>query len=222
MRMVKIIAALGALALVAATAPAVDAQGSGGQGQRGSTSQQGQRGQSGQSGQRGQMGAQGQGNTMAQQMSEQQRQRIKADQGQMQGVQSCTGSAASIQTRARSMAQSAGGQNPDMAQAKGQGEQISASVQSMLREHEQLMDGLSGEQQFWLRDQTADLTKTRDRIQDRLGDMNEALAASQPDAKRVSERAEKVAEEMEKWQKQSRQMGADMGIAVDPEAGKTP
>jgi hypothetical protein len=42
--------------------------------------------------------------------------------------------------------------------------------------------------------------------------MNLAINATNPDGKSIAERAGELAEQMERWQRQYRQLGADMGV----------
>jgi len=241
----RAVAILGVLALAVATVPAVSAQGGGGQDESGMIRQQGQSGQRGQRGQQGQQGQRGQGSQNGQGLSDQQRQRIRADRQQVGQLQNCTGTAAGIQSKARKMAQSgkkgqgqgqgqaggqgqgqgqAGGRGQGQGQAGGQGQgfnptraqaessQIGEQVQKMMREHDQFMQGLSGEQQSLLRDQARDLGRTRDRIQDCVDGLNQAVGAASPDPQRVSERAGELAQEMETWQRQYQRLAEDMGV----------
>jgi hypothetical protein len=229
---------LGVVALVVAAVPAVGAQGEGGQGKSSMTSQQGRRGQKGQ---------RGQGNQRDQGLSDQQRQRIRADQQQARQLQSCTGMAAGIQSRARKMAQAgkrqgqsgnqgqgqaggqargrAGGQGQGQAGGQGQGfdpaqiqatgAQIRDRVQDMLREHDQLMQGLSDEQESLLRDQTRDLSRTRERLQDCVEGLDQAIGAASPDPERVGERAGELARVMDTLQQQYRRLAEDMSMQLE-------
>ena len=81
----------------------------------------------------------------------------------------------------------------------------------MLGEHDQLMQGLSGAQRSLLSDQTRDLNRTRGRIQDCVNLLNQAVGATNPDPRRVAERADDLDQEMETWQKQYQRLGEDMG-----------
>jgi hypothetical protein len=87
----------------------------------------------------------------------------------------------------------------------------------MFREHDQLIQGLSGEQQSLLRDQTSDLGRTRDRIQDCVDGLNRAIGAANVDPRRVSEMAGELAQVVENWQKQYQRLGNDMGIRSERE-----
>ncbi|MGD8330383.1 MAG: hypothetical protein PVJ49_13195 [Acidobacteriota bacterium] len=202
----KIIALAGALALLAVPVAA----------------QQGQRGQSGQRGQQSQRGSMNtMGQRMSQQMTVQQRQTIRANQQQSKGVRACTGIAAGVQARARELAGragSGGGFNGTRARSEGAG--MSEQVQKMLRQHDQLIEGMNGQQLYWLQDQVRDLDHTRDRIRDRLQELSSALGVADPEPARVVQYSDELAQEMEQWQAQYHQMGTDMGVNFDDEEEK--
>jgi hypothetical protein len=88
----------------------------------------------------------------------------------------------------------------------------------MLREHDHLMQGLSSEQKFLLRDQTRDLSRTRDRLEDCVAGLNQAVGAANPDPNRVTEQAGELARVMDTWQQQYRRLAEDMGMRFDRES----
>ena len=212
--------ALATLALVVATALPATARAVRSSGEQRVTTQAGQRGQRGQGGATGQRGQMSQQGRLTQQMTQQQRQLIRATGPQSQGVRACTGAATQIRTRARALAGAAAQGNGDPGRNRATAAQIGDQVQTMLRQHDRLMEGLSPQQQFWLEDQKRDLARQRDRIQERLRELSAAVQDARPDPKRISDRAGGLAAEMERWERQYRQMGADMGVDFDEEEKK--
>lgn len=82
----------------------------------------------------------------------------------------------------------------------------------MQQEHDRFMNGLSDEQRAGMQGRTRSMDQARDRLNNRVQQLDDELAKPEPDRKRMREHATEVEKAMKEWQKQYRNMGSDMGI----------
>jgi len=82
----------------------------------------------------------------------------------------------------------------------------------MQQEHDRFMNGLSDEQRAGMQDRIRSMDRSRDRLNNRLQQLDGELAKAEPDRKRIREHATELDKAMKEWQKQYRNMGSDMGI----------
>lgn len=193
------------LAAFVLAVPLACAQGKGGGGQ-GRPQGQGQGQGQGQA--QGQQGQQGRGSEMGK--GTMQRDRIRATNQQRNQIKTCDQSMDRVRTRARDMAQAAGGKNFNADQARQQRSQLRNEVQTMEQEHARLIQDLSAEQREAFQDQIRSMDQNRERIHTRLQEMEQELAGAGPNGKRVAEQARAIEREMKEWQKTNRKMASDM------------
>jgi len=74
------------------------------------------------------------------------------------------------------------------------------------------MNGLSDEQRAGMQDRIRQMDQSRDRLNNRMQQLDDELAKPSPDHQRIREHATEVEKAMKEWQKQNRNMGSDMGI----------
>jgi chromosome segregation ATPase len=185
----RILSLLMAMAFSSAFLPA---QGRGGGGQRGG--QLGQGPDMGQGHQRGQMGAPaGRG--------PQQRDRLRT----------CDQTAQQIRTQARQMARDARGSKFNANQARQQRDQLREQLQTMQREHEQLMSGLSTEQREALQNRIRNMDQLHEKVNIQLQQVDAQLNQDNPDGKLVRQHAREMEQSMKEWQKQYRKIQSEMG-----------
>ncbi len=200
-----------AAALLLAAAPVVVAQGhgqgGGGQRQRPPSGQQGQRPDMSQRG-----GQQGQGQGQQQGTRDQQRQRIHATDQQRGQYENCTQSADRVRTQARKMADAAKGGGANNAEFRQQHQQLRQEIRTMQQENDRFMNGLSDEQRAGMQDRIRNMDQARDRVNNRMQQLDDELAKPEPDRKRIREHATEMDKAMKEWQKQYRNMGSDMSI----------
>ena len=175
--------------------PLASAQGRGGGGQ-GRPQGQGQ-------------GQQGRGSEMGK--GTMQRDRIRATGQQRDQIRTCDQSMDRVRTRARDMAQTSAGKNFNAEQARQQRNQLRNEVRIVEQEHTRLMQGLSGEQREGFQQQIRTMEQNRERIRTRLQEMDQELAAENPNGKKVAEHARAIEQEMKEWQKTNRKMATEMG-----------
>jgi chromosome segregation ATPase len=201
-----------AAALLLAAAPVVVAQGRGGKGGGGQHQGQpsGQQGQQPDMGQRG--GQQGQGQQQG--TGAQQRQQIHATNQQRGQYENCTQSSDRVRTQAHKMADAAKGGGANNAEFREQHQQLRNEIRTMQQENERFMNGLSDEQRAGMQDRTRSMDQARDRLNNRMQQLDEEIAKPEPDRKRIGAHVTEVEKAMKEWQKQYRNMGSDMGIQL--------
>jgi hypothetical protein len=82
----------------------------------------------------------------------------------------------------------------------------------MEQEHQRLMNGMNNEQNAALRNRIEQMNQIRQRVNSRLGQMDEELNKGQPDPKIVREHARQIEREMNRWNSQYRSMEGEMGV----------
>ncbi len=84
----------------------------------------------------------------------------------------------------------------------------------MQQEHEQLMSGLSTQQQEAMQSRIQNMQQIRERVDNHLQQVNTALNQDNPDASLVRQQARDMEQAMKEWQKQYRKMQSEMGADV--------
>lgn len=179
-------------------------QGSGmGQGQgQGQGSGMGQGQGSGQGQGQGQAGTQA-GNT------ERDQKRIHATTQQRNQIQTCDKTADGLRKQARTMSQ-AGGKKFNAGEANQQQSQIREGLRTMEQEHERLMKGLDPSQQQAWQERIRNMNQSRQQINAQMQQMDAELASPNPDAKRVTERAQEMERIMNNWRKEYKALSSEM------------
>ena len=137
--------------------------------------------------------------------------RSHATDQQRDQYRTCTQSADRVRAQARQMAQATGkGFNAD--QARQQREQLHNRIQTMQQEHERLLEGLNNEQRAAMQEHIRNMEEIHERVRTRMQEMDQELAQTNPDGKRVAERARAIEREMKQWQKHHREMGQDLSL----------
>jgi hypothetical protein len=174
-------------------------QGKGGGQGKGAGQGQGQ--SQGQGQRQGQVMSQGQGQGGAQAGSAQMEQkRIKATKQQRDQIRSCDKLADDVRKQARRMAKDSGG-NLNAGQLNQQQVHIRNQIRKMEQQHEQLMNGLDATQQQAWQEQIRNMNQLRQQLNLQQQQMDDELKTN-PDAKRVAERAREMERTMNEWRKQ--------------------
>lgn len=136
--------------------------------------------------------------------------RIRATIQQRDQLRSCDRSADQVRKRARTLARTA--QNAG-AQAGAIGEQttqLRQQFRSMLEEHNRLLESLDTEQRTRLQEQIRNMQAIRERVEIQLSAIETGSARSDPDRKRIAERARELEQHLKEWQRQYRTMNRQM------------
>lgn len=140
------------------------------------------------------------------------RQRIRATDQQRDELRNCTQTADRIREQAREMDRLARSKGFDAGKARQQRDQIRDQLRTMEREHERLMNGMSGDQQAAFRKRMEQMNQIRERVNTQLGQLDNALAQTSPNGKQVAERARQISQEMNRWRSHYRAMESEMGV----------
>lgn len=140
------------------------------------------------------------------------RQRIRANDQQRDQLRTCTQTADRIRQQARDMDRLAGGKTFDAGKARQQRDHIREQLRTMEQENTRLMNGMSQEQQAALRTRIQQTERIRQNVNARLGELDERLRNSSPNAKQVRESARQIEREMNQWESQYRAMEKEMGV----------
>lgn len=140
------------------------------------------------------------------------RQRIRANNQQRDQLRTCTQTADRIRQQARDMDRLARSKTFDAAKARQQRDEIRNHVRTMEQEHQQLMNGMTQEQQTALRIRTERMNRIRERVNNQLGRLDEELAKPDPNRKQVAKTAQQISKEMNQWKSQYRAMEHEMGV----------
>jgi hypothetical protein len=150
----------------------------------------------------GQLQGQGQGQRGVQAGSaDMEHKRIKATQQQRDQIRSCDKLADGIRKQARKMAK-ASGNKYNAEEATRQRNQIREQFTAMEQEHERLVNGLDSNQQQAWQEQVRTMNQLRQEVHSQLLQMNNEMGMTQPDAKRIAERAREIEQNMNSWRKQ--------------------
>ena len=150
----------------------------------------------------GQLQGQGQGQRGVQAGSaDMEHKRIKATQQQRDQIRSCDKLADGIRKQARKMAK-ASGNKYNAEEATRQRNQIREQFTAMEQEHERLVNGLDSNQQQAWQEQVRTMNQLRQEVHSQLLQMNNEMGMTQPDAKRIAERAREIERNMNSWRKQ--------------------
>jgi hypothetical protein len=150
----------------------------------------------------GQLQGQGQGQRGVQAGSaDMEHKRIKATQQQRDQIRSCDKLADGIRKQARKMAK-ASGNKYNAEEATRQRNQIREQFTAMEQEHDRLVNGLDSNQQQAWQEQVRTMNQLRQEVHSQLLQMNNEMGMTQPDAKRIAERAREIERNMNSWRKQ--------------------
>jgi hypothetical protein len=150
----------------------------------------------------GQLQGQGQGQRGVQAGSaDMEHKRIKATQQQRDQIRSCDKLADGIRKQARKIAK-ASGNKYNAEEATRQRNQIREQFTAMEQEHERLVNGLDSNQQQAWQEQVRTMNQLRQEVHSQLLQMNNEMGMTQPDAKRIAERAREIEQNMNSWRKQ--------------------
>lgn len=140
------------------------------------------------------------------------RQRIRATDQQRDQLRDCTQTADRIREQARDMDRLTRSKTFEAAKARQQRDQIREQLRTMEQQHQQLMNGMSQEQQAALRNRVERMSQIRERVNNQLGRLNEELAKPDPNGKQVRKTAQQLEKEMNRWKSQYRSMESEMGV----------
>lgn len=140
------------------------------------------------------------------------RQRIRASDQQRDQLRDCTQTADRIRRQARDMDQLTRSKTFDASRARQQRDQMREQFRSMEQEHERLVNGMSQDQRNALRKQMEETNQIRQRVNNQFGKLDMELAQTDPNAKKVRERAQQISKEMNRWKSQYRSMESQMGV----------
>lgn len=97
-------------------------------------------------------------------------------------------------------------------QARQQRDQIRDQVRTMDQQNQRLMQGLDTQQRAAIEQRTRSMNQLQERINSRLQNMDQELAKTSPDRKRIAEEARNVEREMQQYRQQYRDMGDDLSL----------
>jgi DNA-directed RNA polymerase subunit F len=210
--------ALALMVALALTMPAADAQMRGGGGMQGGQKQGSSMGQMGQMGQQGQQGQQQpgmQGQGQGDMDRDRDRDRIRATDQQRDQYRACTQAQDRVQMQAREMQQAARGGGLNAEQAQRLRDQLRERYQEMEQAHMRLMHDMSPEQKEALRDHIRKMDRERTRMHEALQDLDAELKESQMQRARVQQHARDVEKATERWRKQHRELGEELGMGKE-------
>jgi hypothetical protein len=181
--------------------PLTFAQGRGGGGGQGQGAGMSQGQGHGQGASQGQYGTQA-GDTQRDQ------DRIRVTSQQRDQIRTCDKLADGLRKGARTMSKS-GGSKFNAAEARQQQNQIRENLRTMQQEHERLMSGLDSSQQQALQERIRNMNQAREQMNVQMQDMDKELASPNPDAKRVTERAQEMERIMNTWRNEYKAVSAE-------------
>jgi chromosome segregation ATPase len=97
------------------------------------------------------------------------------------------------------------------AAANKQQSQIRDQVRAMEQEHERLMNGLDATQKQAWQEQIKNTNQLRQQVNLQLQQMDTELGSSNPDSKRVTERAREIEQTMNNWRKEYKTLSSQAG-----------
>jgi chromosome segregation ATPase len=181
--------------------------------QRGGKGRQGMGQPSGQ-GQSG-MGQQGAGQDMQSQMRDQQRARLHATTQQHQRFKNCTQSTNQVRSRVRTMARLGKGKQISSEEASQWREQLRNELQTMTRAQEEFINSLSEEQKSAVQDQTKEMAKEQNQLEQLSEELDMQLALETPDTEQVKQSAGKMEKTTAQLQSQQKKLALELGIEPD-------
>jgi len=150
---------------------------------------------------------------MAQTRQQQRNQlRSQATDGQREQYRTGNQSMERIRTQARDMARISNGTTFNADQARQQRDQLRDQVRTMDQQNQRLMEGLDNQQRAAVEQRTRTMNQLQERINSRLQNMDQELAKTSPDRKRIAEEAQNVERETQRYQQQYRDMGDDLSL----------
>ena len=158
-------------------------------------------------------GSQSSQSMMAQTRQQQRNQlRSQATDGQREQYRTGNQSMERIRTQARDMARISNGTTFNADQARQQRDQLRDQVRTMDQQNQRLMEGLDNQQRTAVEQRTRTMNQLQERINSRLQNMDQELAKTSPDRKRIAEEAQNVERETQRYQQQYRDMGDDLNL----------
>ena len=158
-------------------------------------------------------GSQSSQSMMAQTRQQQRNQlRSQATDGQREQYRTGNQSMERIRTQARDMARMSNGTTFNADQARQQRDQLRDQVRTMDQQNQRLMEGLDNQQRTAVEQRTRTMNQLQERINSRLQNMDQELAKTSPDRKRIAEEAQNVERETQRYQQQYRDMGDDLSL----------
>lgn len=139
------------------------------------------------------------------------RTRLRASDRQRDQLRTCTQDADRLRTQARDMDRLAKSGVFHAGEARPLRDRMRDQLRTIEQNHEQLMNGLSEEQSTALRNRIDEMNRIRQRVNSRLGEMDQELNKENPDAKQIREQARQIDREMNRWNSQYRSMQTEMG-----------
>ena len=161
-----------------------------------------QRGQSTPGGQRG----------LGDQTQSQDRLRIHANDQQQMQSRTCTQSMQQVRNRLRTMSRISSTQTVTSEQAKQWRKQLRSEVQTMDREQQALMNGLSPEQKNAVQDRAQNMQMSRQQFDSMLEALDMELALESPDSSRVRQKSRDAESAMNKFRYQQQEFNNLLGI----------
>ena len=144
------------------------------------------------------------------QVGQMEQNRNQTTQQQRDQIRSCNKLADGIRKQARKMAQ-ASGSKFQVGEANKQQIQIQNQFQTMEQEHEQLMNGLNITQNQAWHEQIKNMNQFRQQLNLQLQQMNTELSLTNPDSKRITERAREIEQIMNNWRKEYNTLSSQAG-----------
>ena len=113
-----------------------------------------------------------------------------------------------IRKQARTMAQTSG-HTFNAEEARQQRNQIQTQLQTMNKEQEQLMQGLSSGQRQALGERIQNMNQLQQQMNTQLRQMNSELDPPNPDSEKVSKQARNMEQTMDKWRKEYKALSSE-------------
>jgi len=140
----------------------------------------------------------------------QDRERVRATEEQRRQIRTCSQTSERIRDQAREMERISKGREFDPDRARVQRDQIRTEARTLQQDHERFAGSLSEEQRPRLQEQVRSLERAREHLEMRLQQMDRMLGEGAPDARQVSEQARELQRATKEWQKQHRELAAEM------------
>jgi hypothetical protein len=124
----------------------------------------------------------------------------------------CSETAQRVRTRSREMVRLARGTKFNAEAWRQLHVQLQSEIQVMEEEHERLMQELGDEQRAATQQRTREMEEDLESLDVWMQAMDDELAESEPDAKQLAGQARKVEKAAKEWEKDNKDLGADLGL----------
>jgi len=148
--------------------------------------------------------------------SAQEEERLRLRGREQDRFEGCAESADCARVQAGELRQLARGKDFNRTEAQRQQDRLREHIQSMEKEHERFLAGLNEQQRTAAQLEIRELEQLRQEIATQLDSIDQALRASQPQAKRIALEVRELEKSLIHWQLVHRTLGREFGITPAP------